>query len=76
MATWMKTPDIMASFVHGSVWVGWGAVNVAATFRTPTVLVSPVSSNVCGRLSANVSECVYVCVFARALFRLCDWGDR
>lgn len=48
MATWMKTPDIMASFVHGSVGVGWGAVNVAATFRTPTLLVSPLSSNVRG----------------------------
>lgn len=73
MATWMKTPDIMASFVHGSLGVGWGG---AAAFRTPSLLVSPLSSNVCGwiGLTASVSESVCVCVCV--LLCLCDRGDQ
>lgn len=50
MATWMKTPDIMASFVHGSLRrAGWGGL-VAATVQTLPLLASPsLSASDCSR---------------------------
>lgn len=57
----MKTPDIMASFVHGSLRrAGWGGA-VTATVQTLPLLASPsLSTSDCLRL--NLSVYVYVCV--------------
>lgn len=62
MATWMKTPDIMASFVHGSQrWVGLGG-EVAAAVQTLPLLASPSLSPL---VTATEPECLCVraCLF-------------
>lgn len=77
MATWMKTPDIMASFVHGSLRRagrgGDGGGEVAAAVQTLPLLASPsLSTSDCGwtwvflcvRVCLYESVCVCVCTFA------------
>lgn len=70
MATQMKTPDIMASFVHGSLRrAGWGG-EVAATVQTLPLLASPsLSTSDCGWtwVFLCVCVCMKVCVCAHLL---------
>lgn len=58
----MKTPYIMASFVHGSQrQVGWGG-EIAATIQMPPLLASPPLSPI---VTATEPECFFVWVCVR-----------
>lgn len=58
----MKTPYIMASFVHGSQRrVGWGG-EIAATIQMPPLLASPPLSPI---VTATEPECFFVWVCGR-----------
>lgn len=74
MATWMKTPDIMASFVHGSLRRagrgGDGGGEVAAAVQTLPLLASPsLSTSDCGW--TWVFLCVSVCLYESVCVHIC-----
>lgn len=62
LVTWMKTPDIMASFVHDSLtWVGWGAW--CGCSHCPDASLTSISLSLHYWLWLNLSVfCVCICM--------------
>ena len=64
MATWMKTPDIMASYVHGRLrGAGWGCSHCPDASLT-RISLSPL-------VTAAEPECFCVCVCMKVCVHIC-----